>query len=182
MPASCPAMSAPPRIGVKASRLRKPDWISRARSVPAFIVAKSAPWMNGKARKKARNESVGKRGIFVAGFSPADVTASSAIGKTNGKITFAGWRIVRRTERRAICPTCAASVMPAPALPLLRPPRASGPSLRGRHRLGVEGADDPGEVARAVGQSYRDTLGRTSRGLAELLENARDGGRIGSVS
>src|SRR5262245_2696132 len=45
--------------------------MSRARSVPAFIVAKSAPWMNGKARKNARNEFDGKPGIFVAGLSPA---------------------------------------------------------------------------------------------------------------
>ena len=75
--------------------------MSRARSVPAFIVAKSAPWMNGKARKKARNESDGNPGIFVAGLSPAEVTASSAVGNTNGKMMFAGWRAVRSTERRA---------------------------------------------------------------------------------
>ena len=79
--------------------------MSRARSVPAFIVAKSAPWMNGKARKKARNESDGKPGSFVAECSPADVTASRAVGKTNGKMMFAGWRAVRRIERRAIWPT-----------------------------------------------------------------------------
>jgi ribulose 1,5-bisphosphate synthetase/thiazole synthase len=65
------------------------------------MVAKSAPWMNGKARKKARKESVGKPGIFVAGLRPADVTASSAVGKTNGKMMFAGWRAVRTTDRRA---------------------------------------------------------------------------------
>jgi hypothetical protein len=46
--------------------------------------------MNGKARKKARNELVGKPGILVAGLSPAEVTASSAVGKTNGKMMFAG--------------------------------------------------------------------------------------------
>jgi hypothetical protein len=42
-----------------------PVWMSRARSVPAFIVEKSAPWMNGTARAKARNESVGKPGRWV---------------------------------------------------------------------------------------------------------------------
>ncbi len=76
--------------------------MSRARSVPAFIVAKSAPWMNGKARKKARNESDGKPGSCVAALRPAEVTASRAIGKTNGKTTFAGWRTVRMTDRRAM--------------------------------------------------------------------------------
>ena len=75
--------------------------MSRARSVPAFIVAKSAPWMNGKARKNARKESDGKPGSLVAGLSPAEVTASSAVGKTNGKMMFAGWRAVRTIERRA---------------------------------------------------------------------------------
>ena len=55
------------RIGVSASRLRKPVWMSRARSVPAFIVANSAPWMNGTAIAKARNESVGKPGSMVDG-------------------------------------------------------------------------------------------------------------------
>jgi ribulose 1,5-bisphosphate synthetase/thiazole synthase len=57
--------------------------------------------MKGNARKKARNESVGKPGILVAGLSPAEVTASRAVGKTNGKMMFAGWRAVRSTERRA---------------------------------------------------------------------------------
>ena len=59
-PARWPARRALPRIGVSARRLRKPFWMSRARSVPAFIVANSAPWMNGTATAKARNESVGK--------------------------------------------------------------------------------------------------------------------------
>ena len=36
--------------------------MSRARSVPAFIVANSAPWMNGTASAKATNEFVGKPG------------------------------------------------------------------------------------------------------------------------
>jgi hypothetical protein len=57
--------------------------------------------MNGKARKNARNESVGKPGSLVAALRPADVTASRAIGKTNGKTKFAGWRTVRITDRRA---------------------------------------------------------------------------------
>ena len=61
------------RIGVSASRLRKPVWMSRARSVPAFIVANSAPWMNGTASAKARKECVGKPGSFVAALQPAGV-------------------------------------------------------------------------------------------------------------
>src|SRR5947207_2659645 len=103
IPPSCPTIRAPPRSGVSASRFRKPDWMSRARSVPAFMVAKSAPWMNGKARKNARNELVGKPGIFVAELRPAEVTARSAVGKTNGKMMFAGWRAVpgNRLDRRA---------------------------------------------------------------------------------
>jgi hypothetical protein len=48
-----PGDQARPRIGVSASRLRKPVWMSRARSVPAFIVAKSAPCMKGTARANA---------------------------------------------------------------------------------------------------------------------------------
>ena len=45
--------SAAPRIGVSERRLKKPVWISRARSVPAFIVANSAPWMKGTASANA---------------------------------------------------------------------------------------------------------------------------------
>ena len=48
--------------GSATSREKNPVWMSRARSVPAFIVEKSAPWMNGTASAKARNESVGKPG------------------------------------------------------------------------------------------------------------------------
>ena len=77
--------------------------MSRARSVPAFIVAKSAPWMNGTAssegeervRREARQVRSARR--------PPALTASSSSGKTSGETTFAGWRIVRTTERRASC-------------------------------------------------------------------------------
>jgi hypothetical protein len=75
--------------------------MSRARSVPAFIVAKSAPWMNGIASAKATNESVGNPGNRVAALRPPEFTARSSIGKTRGATTFAGCRIVRTTERRA---------------------------------------------------------------------------------
>ena len=75
--------------------------MSRARSVPAFIVAKSAPWMNGTASAKATNEVVGKPGRCVSALSPPELTASSISGKTSGAMTFAGWRSVRTTERRA---------------------------------------------------------------------------------
>ena len=42
-------------------------WMSRARSVPAFIVAKSAPWRNGTASANATKRLVGKPWIIVAG-------------------------------------------------------------------------------------------------------------------
>src|SRR5213080_356942 len=61
-PPSWPTSTAIRRMGVSERRLRKPVWMSRARSVPAFIVANSAPWMNGTARAKATNEVVGKPG------------------------------------------------------------------------------------------------------------------------
>ena len=92
---------ATPRIGVSESRLRNPVWMSRARSVPVFIVANSAPWMNGTARMKATIELVGNPGRCVSARRPAELTASSISGKTTGAMMFAGWRIVRTTERRA---------------------------------------------------------------------------------
>src|SRR5437868_4589482 len=115
-PPSCPARSAIPRIGVRERRLRKPVWMSRARSVPAFIVANSAPWMNGTASAKATKELVGKPGSRVSAFRPPELTASSSIGKTSGPITFAGCRIVRTTERRASRKTWSAKT-------LIDPPR-----------------------------------------------------------
>ena len=75
--------------------------MSRARSVPAFIVANSAPCMNGIASAKATKRSVGKPGIVVAGWRPPEFTASSASGKITGATTFAGCRAWRTTERRA---------------------------------------------------------------------------------
>jgi hypothetical protein len=70
------------------------------------MVEKSAPWMNGTARAKARKESVGKPGRFVDASSPAAFTVMRATGKTSGGMTLAGWRVVLTTERRAIAPTC----------------------------------------------------------------------------
>ena len=75
--------------------------MSRARSVPAFIVANSAPWMNGTATAKARNESVGKPSSWVDGLRPAALTATSIVGKRSGGTTYAGWRSVRVRLRRA---------------------------------------------------------------------------------
>ena len=72
-PPSCPARSAIPRIGVSESRFRKPVWMSRARSVPAFIVANSAPWMNGTASRNATIEWVGKPGSKRLCLQPARV-------------------------------------------------------------------------------------------------------------
>ena len=75
--------------------------MSRAKSVPVFIVAKSAPWMNGTARMKATIDPVGNPGMCVSARRPAELTASSMSGKTTGAMMFAGWRTVRTTERRA---------------------------------------------------------------------------------
>ena len=83
--------------------------MSRARSVPAFIVAKSAPWMNGTASAKA-TIGVGREARAAASpaWSPPAFTASRSSGKTSGATTFAGWRSVRTTERRASWPTWSA--------------------------------------------------------------------------
>ena len=77
-------------MGVRESRFRNPVWMSRARSVPAFIVENSAPWMNGTASANARKESVGKPGSSVDGRRPAAFTSISATGKISGGIALAG--------------------------------------------------------------------------------------------
>ena len=59
-------------------------------SVPAFIVEKSAPWMNGTASANARNESVGNPGSSVDEAKPPAFTAMSAIGKISGGMMLAG--------------------------------------------------------------------------------------------
>ena len=69
------------------------------------MVEKRAPWMNGTASAKARNESVGKPGSSVDALSPPVLTSSNRIGKTSGKMIAAGCRSVRRTERCATAPT-----------------------------------------------------------------------------
>src|SRR6266566_6318017 len=129
-PPSCPASRATPRIGVSERRLRNPVWMSRARSVPAFIVAKRAPWMNGTASAKATKELVGKPGRCVSAFRPPELTASSSNGKTSGEITFAGCRTVRTTERRASRKTWSAST-------LIGQPRErfAGPRDESRHEF-----------------------------------------------
>ena len=82
--------SAQSRSAVSESRLMKPVWTSRAMSVPAFIVEKSAPWMNGTASANARNESVGKPGSSVDERRPPAFTAMSATGKMSGGMMLAG--------------------------------------------------------------------------------------------
>ena len=51
---SCPSSIAARRIGVSASRFRKPVSTSRAIALPALIDANSDPWMNGNAIAKSR--------------------------------------------------------------------------------------------------------------------------------
>ena len=81
------------------SREKKPVWMSRARSVPAFMVENNAPWMNGTASANARNESVGNPGSSVDALRPPALTRRSATGNTSGGIALAGWRAVRMIER-----------------------------------------------------------------------------------
>jgi hypothetical protein len=61
--------------------LTNPVCTSRAISVPAFIVENSAPWMNGTASAKARNESVGKPGKVRRGAETTGVHDMSAMGR-----------------------------------------------------------------------------------------------------
>src|SRR5688572_13348084 len=105
--------------------------MSRASSVPAPIVAKSAPWMNGTARANARNESVGNPGRSVDGSRPAELTSINATGKTSGGIAIAGWRSVRRIERPATAP-----IWTAARLTACEPPAGMRTGSRLRPRLG----------------------------------------------
>src|SRR6266545_896196 len=200
IPPSCPVRSATPRIGVSARRFRKPVWMSRARSVPAFIVAKSAPWMNGMASAKATNELVGNPGRRVAASSPPALTARSRSGKTSGKTMLAGCRTVRTTERCARVRTWPAKTLLIErrsrplerqlgrgSLFLLVPrpfQRAAGLGEedvveRGLVELemldlevfGVEGAHDLGQIGLTGTQSYGDSLGRRPAGFAEASED-----------
>src|SRR5436190_390170 len=67
--------------------------------------------MNGTASAKATKEFVGKPGRRVSAFRPPEFTASSSIGKRSGATTFAGWRTVRTTERRASRKTWSAKTL-----------------------------------------------------------------------
>ena len=145
--------------------------MSRAKSVPVFIVAKSAPWMNGTARMKATIEPVGNPGMCVSALSPAELTASSISGKTTGAMMFAGWRTVRTTERRASrYAWSAAAIMRAPsqgrrpAAPALRRrrPRASARSWRGRRRRATAGAAAAARPRDASPSSARTTSARSA--------------------
>ena len=146
-------------IGVRASLFRNPVWMSRARSAtPAFTVEKSAPWMNGKARKKATHESVGKPGRFVAAWSPPEFTAISASGKMSGVIQFAGWRRVRITDRARVQAWAEAQAGPAraPRRLLLALERA-GRSSRGTRRRASARAASRSATRRPSASSARTT-------------------------
>src|SRR3989440_640465 len=178
-PPSWPASTARRRIGVSESRLRKPVWMSRARSVPAFIVAKSAPWMNGTASAKATNEFVGKPGRFVSALSPPELTASRSIGKSSGATTFAGWRTVRTIERRASWPTWSANGFTRAPWPGLGGPHLDGRPPHARLQLGRRSigddlpvVDDPDAVGEHVG--FLQVLGREEDRDAVLARETRD--------
>ena len=87
--------------GVRESRVRKPVWMSFARSVPAFMVENIAPCMNANASAKSRKELVGKPGRRVAACRPPVFTESRMRGKATAGIALAGCRKVRTTDRRA---------------------------------------------------------------------------------
>src|SRR5215207_9179112 len=146
--------------------------MSLARSVPAFIVEKSAPWMNGTASAKATKESVGKPGSFVEASSPPEFTSRSMIGKINGKTTEAGCRTVRRIERRASALTCAAN--PEPGL-----------MLSSRGRLGRVGLLFARPLERAARLRAEDAVERRSLDLearerqAGVVDRANDGRKPG---
>ena len=140
--------------------------MSRARSVPAFMVEKSPPWMNGTASAKARNERVGNPGRWVSALRPPEFTASSSSGKSSGQITFAGWRRVRSTERRASCSDLVGEAV----------------AHRPMARLAV--AVRPGALERVTGLGEEDVV---ERGLVELqvldleplgVERAHDLGKV----
>src|SRR5919198_356700 len=167
--------------------------MSRARSVPAFVVENSAPWMNGTASAKATNESVGNPGRRVSAFSPPELTASRSSGNASANTTFAGWRTVRTTERRASSSTWSAKTVtsrgfhrePADLVLLFRGPLERAARLREEHIverglvklelldlhvLGVERAHDPGEIGLAGAEADGDALGRRAR-IAEAPED-----------
>ena len=96
--------------------------------------------------RKGQIESVRNPGSFVADWRPVEFTARRRSGKTSGKTTFAGWRAVRTTDRRASWPTCSTNLSLTPArararvpLPPRRRLRASGRSWRGRRRRATAG-------------------------------------------
>src|SRR5512132_2362239 len=198
-PPSCPASRAIPRIGVSERRLRNPVWMSRARSVPAFIVANRAPWMNGTASAKATKELVGKPGRRVSAFRPPELTASSSNGKTSGEITFAGCRTVRTTERlpswktwsaRTLKPVLQRALAAAARLHRRRSPRAS--DLRQEHVVErrlvepqvcnidsrvVERPDDVGKADLSRIQTDRDAL-RRAAGIPETGKHVGQSRRV----
>ena len=166
--------------------------MSRARSVPAFIVANSAPWMNGTARAKARNESVGKPGSSVAALRPPEFTASEQeSGRSAAGRTRPAGAACATTRRRASCrPACErrSSRGPTPRLGLrssssapssVRPVLArktSSRSARGaagarRDPLRVERAHDVGEPDRRR-QAHGERLGRRRAGSPKRSSTA----------
>ena len=104
--------------------------MSRARSVPAFIVANSAPWMNGTASAKARNESVGKPGSRVDGSRPRGVDEHQHDGEDERRDRH------RRLAERCAGPSAARPRRPATAAALSRDAGSAG-SRRRRARLRV---------------------------------------------
>ena len=143
--------------------------------------------MNGTARAKARNDSVGKPGSLVADASPPEFTSISAVGKISGGTHIAGWRIVRVIPRagqgaylrgedvahvRARSATCSYSAASSSAAPSSeRPVLAKKTSSRVGARssmsassnpLLVEAAHDVGEAV-AVLEPDGDVLRRVER-------------------
>ena len=192
MPASWPASSAEPRIDVNESRLRKPVWMSRARSVPAFMVENRAPWMNGTASAKARKECVGKPGSCVDALKPAALTDSSAHGEDEWR-NGAG-RLSQRPhhgapgDRADLCREGAFTSASGRKRGLVlvagtfeRAARLGEEDIvqgrllklqvRDDQTLGVERTDDVCQPGGSVSQPHRDVPRRSGDGLAEPGEH-----------
>src|SRR4051812_28307536 len=126
--------------------------------------------MNGTASAKATKEFVGKPGRRVSAFRPPEFTASSSIGKRSGATTFAGWRTVRTTERRASRKTWSAKT-------LIQAGPASDASRRlcGEVAAGELGLFLVGTFERAAGLRQEDIV---ERRLMELQVRDLDCGGV----
>ena len=161
-------------------------------------------WTNGTASANAKNELVGKPGIIVAGSSPPEFTASSAIGKTSAKkmLAAAGRSAPRNgAEVRHLRGENSHERAGSAVAFLLRGALESSPGLveedvverrrvelqvRHLEPFAVQRADDLRQPVLRRRQPDRDAVRRRSRRLAEARETdttaARSSGLAGTAS